>query len=73
MSEEDTERDCRDARAYSERGQCADRDPRLAAAMVLCIVNSPLVLYHSERLTDERLYAQLESEALQSAMDYLVG
>jgi hypothetical protein len=54
-----------------ERGQCADRDPRLAAAMALCMVNSPHVLYHSERLTDETLYAQLEPEALQAALDYL--
>ena len=54
-----------------ERDQCVDRDPRLAAAMALCIVNSPHVLYHSERLTDRTLYAQLEPEALQAAMDYL--
>jgi AcrR family transcriptional regulator len=54
-----------------ERGQCAVRDPRLAAAMALCIVNSPHVLYRSERLTDEALYAQLEPEALQAAMGYL--
>ena len=56
-----------------ERGQCADRDPRLAAAMALCIVNGPHVLYYSERLTDKTLYAQLECEALQAAMDYLAG
>ena len=56
-----------------ERGQCADRDPRLAAVMALCIVNSPQVLYHSERLTDGTLYARLEPEALRAAMDYLVG
>ena len=54
-----------------ERGQCAARDPRLAAAMALCIVNSPHVLYRSERLTDETLYGQLELEALQAAMGYL--
>jgi len=41
--------------------------------MALCIVNSPQVLYHSERLTDETLVAQLEPEALQTAMDYLTG
>jgi AcrR family transcriptional regulator len=56
-----------------ERGQCVDRDPHLAAAMALCIVNSPHMLYYSERLTDEALYAQLEPEALQAAMDYLTG
>jgi len=54
-----------------ERGQCTERDSRLAAATALCLVNGPHVLYHSERLTDEALYAQLESEALQAAMDYL--
>lgn len=54
-----------------ERGQCVARDSRLAAAMVLCIVNSPHVLYRSERLADEVLYAQLEPEALQAAMGYL--
>jgi len=54
-----------------ERGQCIERDSRLAAATALCLVNGPHVLYHSERLTDEALYAQLESEALQAAMDYL--
>lgn len=54
-----------------ERGQCAERDPRLAAAMALCLVNSPHVLYHTERLTDQALYARLESEALQAAVDYL--
>ena len=56
-----------------ERGQCVDRDPRTAAAMALCIVNSPQVLYHSKRLMDKVLVAQLEPEALQTAMDYLTG
>jgi AcrR family transcriptional regulator len=54
-----------------ERGQCVARDPRLAAAMTLCIVNSPHVLYRSERLADRTLYSQLEPEALQAAMGYL--
>jgi AcrR family transcriptional regulator len=54
-----------------ERGQCVARDPRLAAAMALCIANSPHVLYRSERLTDKPLYAQLEPEALQAAIGYL--
>lgn len=39
--------------------------------MAVCIVNSPHVLYRSERLTDEALYARLEPEALQAAMGYL--
>jgi AcrR family transcriptional regulator len=54
-----------------ERGQCVARNPRRAAAMALCIVNSPHVLYRSERLADEALYGQLEPEALQAAMSYL--
>jgi hypothetical protein len=41
--------------------------------MVLCIVTGPQVLYHSERLADEKLYAQLEAEALEAAMSYLTG
>ena len=56
-----------------EHGQCAERDPRLAAAMALCLVNGPHVLYHTERITDKALYTQLESEALQAAVDYLAG
>ena len=56
-----------------ERGQCVARDPRLAAAMAVCIVNSPHVLYRSERLADKALYAQLEPEALDAAMGYLTG
>ncbi len=56
-----------------EHGQCANHDPRLAAALALCMVNSPHVLYHTERITDQALYAQLEAEALQAAVDYLAG
>ena len=56
-----------------DRGQCVDRDPRLAAAIALCIINSPQVLYHSARLTDKTLYAQLEPKALQAATEYLTG
>lgn len=56
-----------------ERDECEDRDPRLAAAMALCIVNSPQVLHHSDRLTDDTLYARLEAEALEAAIHYLAG
>jgi AcrR family transcriptional regulator len=57
----------------SERGQCADRDPNLAATMALCIVNSPHILYHNEQFTGQRLYGQLGHEAVEAAMDYLTG
>ena len=56
-----------------ERGKCAERDARLAAAMALYMVNFPHVLYYTKRLTDQALYAELETEALRAAMDYLEG
>ena len=54
-----------------ERGVLVDRDPDLAAATVLSIVNGPLILYHSGRLPDEALRDRMEEEVLQAAMDYL--
>jgi AcrR family transcriptional regulator len=54
-----------------ERGVITDRDPDLAAATVLSIVNGPLILYHSGRLPDEDLCDRMEEEVLQAAMDYL--
>ena len=56
-----------------ERGILADRDPDLAAATVLSIVNGPLILYHSGRLPDEDLRDRMEENVLQIAMDYLCG
>ena len=55
-----------------ERGIIADRDPDLAAAAILSIVNAPLILYHSGRLQDETLRAQLETETLKIAMNHLL-
>ncbi len=54
-----------------ERGVVADRDPDLAAATVLSIVNAPLILYFSGRLPDEALREQIEAETLEIAMNYL--
>ncbi len=54
-----------------ERGVLVDRDPDLAAATVLSIINGPLILYHSGRLPDEDLCDRMEEEVLQAAMDYL--
>lgn len=56
-----------------ERGVLTDRDPDLAAATVLSIVNGPLILYHNGRLPDEALCDQMEEETLQIAIDYLCG
>jgi AcrR family transcriptional regulator len=56
-----------------ERGVLTNRDPDLAAATVLSIVNGPLILYHSGRLPDEDLRDRMGEETLQAAMDYLCG
>lgn len=53
-----------------ERGVVADRDPDLAAATVLSIVNAPLILHLGGRLQDEALRDQVEAETLQIAMNY---
>ncbi len=52
-------------------GVFVDQDPFLAAATIICIVNSPLILYHSGRMPDPALRDQVEEEVLQIAMDYL--
>ncbi len=56
-----------------ERDVLTNRDPDLAAATVLSIVNGPLILYHSGRLPDEALRDRMGEETLQAAMDYLCG
>ena len=55
-----------------ERGIVADRDPDLAAAAVLSIVNAPHILHLSGRLQDKTLHTQLETETLKIAMNYLL-
>jgi len=45
-----------------ERGQCVERDPALAAAMVFGIVNGTLMLYYSISAFGQIGQAQLEAE-----------
>lgn len=54
-----------------EQGDCAARDPRAAALAVFCMVNGPLLLYHSGRLQDKELLRQAEEETLQATLSYL--
>ncbi len=59
------------------RGVFVSRDPRLAAKVVFAIVNGPLILIHSGRLTDEadagRGRDELIQESLSAAMAYVIG
>ncbi len=54
-----------------ERGVFAERDPLLAAGVVLCMVNGPLILYHNGRLPDAALRDQLAQETVNAALSYL--
>jgi AcrR family transcriptional regulator len=54
-----------------ERGQCVERDPALAAAMVFGIVNGTLMLYYSISAFGQIGQAQLEAEVIEAAMTYL--
>jgi len=56
-----------------ERFVFLPRDPALAAATALAIVNAPLILHHSGRLSDSALRDQMAAEALGVAMSYLCG
>jgi AcrR family transcriptional regulator len=56
-----------------ERGQCVERDPALAAAMVFGIVNGTLLMYHSVSALGQVEKAQLETEVIEAAMTYLTG
>jgi AcrR family transcriptional regulator len=53
------------------QGLFAERDPWLAAATVIQIVNMPYILYHTGRLADPVIREQLAQEALTAAMLYL--
>ncbi|MBC7235427.1 MAG: TetR/AcrR family transcriptional regulator [Chloroflexi bacterium] len=55
------------------QGAFIPRDPFLAAATAFCIVNGPLILYHSGRITDKALRDSLVDESLAAAMRYLQG
>ncbi len=54
-----------------ERGQCAKRDPTLAAAMAFCIVNGTLMLYHTIAAVNQVDRTALEREMIEAAMVYL--
>jgi AcrR family transcriptional regulator len=54
-----------------ERGQCIDRDPRLAATVAFSMVNGTLMLYHSLPALGQIAQAELEREVLEAAIMYL--
>ncbi len=54
-----------------ERGDFVRRDPFLAAATVLGMVNMPFILFHSGRLADPALRDRMVDEVLSAAMCYL--
>jgi AcrR family transcriptional regulator len=56
-----------------ERGQCVERDPTLAAAIVFSSVNGTLVLYHNIPALGQAEQAQLESGAVEAAITYLTS
>jgi AcrR family transcriptional regulator len=55
----------------TERGQCVERDPSLAATMAFSIVNGTLMLYHSVPALGQTEQAQLETEMIEAAITYL--
>jgi AcrR family transcriptional regulator len=54
-----------------ESGVFAPRNPFLAAATVLAIVNTPYILFHSGKLIDPELRDRMVKEVLVAAMGYL--
>jgi AcrR family transcriptional regulator len=54
-----------------EQGVFQKRDPWLAAAAVLGIVNTPLILFHSGRLASVAMRDKLVEEMLDAAISYL--
>jgi AcrR family transcriptional regulator len=54
-----------------ERGQCINRDPRLAATMAFSVVNGTLMLYHSLPALGQTDQAELEREVIEAAVTYL--
>lgn len=54
-----------------ERGQCVDRNPALAAAMVFCMVNGSLLLYRNLPELDQIAESELEREMIEAAIAYL--
>jgi AcrR family transcriptional regulator len=56
-----------------ERGAFVQRDPFLAAAAVLGMVNAPNILFYSGKLVDMVFRNRLVEELLSAAMQYLVS
>jgi AcrR family transcriptional regulator len=54
-----------------ERGQCIERDPALAAAIVFSSVNGTLLLYYNVPAIQQAKRAELESETIEAAIMYL--
>ncbi len=54
-----------------ERGSFTTREPFLAAATVLGMVNMPYILFHSGKMVDPELRDRMADEVLTAAMGYL--
>ncbi len=54
-----------------QRGQCIERDPALAGAMVFGIVNGTLVVHRSMSALDQAERTALEPEIIEAAITYL--
>jgi AcrR family transcriptional regulator len=54
-----------------QRGQCSERDHRLAGVMAFSLVNGTLMLYYSLPAVGQTAQAELEREVLEAAMTYL--
>ena len=54
-----------------ERGQCIERDPRLAATVAFSMVNGTLMLYHGLPALGQTAQAELEREVIEAAITYL--
>lgn len=56
-----------------DQGAFVARDPLQAAATVVGIVNSPLILFYGGRLTDADLRDRMAADCIEIAMSYLTG
>ncbi len=54
-----------------ERGNYTAREPVLAAATVLGMINMPYILFHSGKMVDPDLRDRMAGEALGAALNYL--
>lgn len=54
-----------------EQGRFEARDPFLAASVVLGMVNTPFILFHTGKMMDPDLRDQKVDEVLSAALDYL--